>query len=271
MAGLAGCQAQDEVLTEPDDQAELRVMTFNIRWASPNDGANVWENRSEWVASIIDTSSAHIVGLQEVVHRQLEDIMAEQTRFEWVGVGRDDGQQGGEYSPILYDSDRFELVDSDTKWLSETPDVVGSVGWDAALPRVTTRITLVDVLSGDTVRVINTHFDHRGEQARIESAAMIGSWGGSYDVALGDFNFQPDTEAYEAMIAGGWVDAGAGTHDGLAETGTFRTFDPASETSVRIDYVFHSEDWSASSYDILAPIRDGAYPSDHLPVVVDLR
>lgn len=268
-ATLSGCTDQREMDDVGDET--VRVMTFNIRWASPNDGANIWDNRSDWVASIIDSSDAHIVGLQEVVHRQLEDIMASQSRFDWVGVGRDDGLQGGEYSPILFDSTRYELVSWDTQWLSATPDSVGSVGWDAALPRIATRVSLRDRRSGQVLRVLNTHFDHRGEEARVQSAAMIRDWASEYDVAMGDFNVEPDTEAYRTLLEGNWTDAGLQPPLLSDEEGTFRTFDPQSETSVRIDYIFHRSEWDVVMYDVLDPVRDGAYPSDHLPVVADLR
>lgn len=262
---VAGCTPED---SRSDDS--IRVLTFNIRWASPGDGANIWANRSEWVSSIIDTTGADIIGLQEVTHGQLLDIMRGQTRFDHVGVGRDDGVEGGEYSPILFDATRFELVEWDTRWLSTMPDSIGSVGWDAALPRIATLATLADRSSGDTLRVINTHFDHRGELARLESARLIAEWTAAGDVAMGDFNFEPETEPWQAMVGSGLVDAGLSPSDPDAEAGTFRTFDPASDTSVRIDYVFHTDAWQTVSYRVLDPVRDGAYPSDHLPVVVDL-
>jgi len=253
----------------PSDDT-YRVMTFNIRWASPGDGDNIWENRSEWVSSIIDSSGADLVGLQEVTHGQLLDIMGGQTRFEHVGVGRDDGAQNGEYSPILFDTQRFMLIEWDTKWLSTAPDSVGSVGWDAALPRIATRAVLKDRTTGDTLHVINTHFDHRGEQARLESARLIAEWAASGGIAMGDFNFEPETGPWQAIVTSGLVDAGLSASDPDDEAGTFRTFDPASDTSVRIDYVFHSPAWQTASYRVLDPVRAGAYPSDHLPVVVDL-
>lgn len=248
----------------------VRVMTFNIRWASPNDGDNIWENRSDWVGRIIDSSGVHVAGLQEVMHAQLQDIMSRQTRFDYVGVGREDGAQAGEYAPLLYDTTRFALIDWDTKWLSTLPDSVGSVGWDAALPRIATRVVLEDRITGDTLRVINTHFDHRGEQARFESAQLVAEWAAAGDVALGDFNFEPETEPWRAMVSNGLLDAGLTPSDPRAEAGTYRSFDPGSDTSARIDYVFHTPDWRAASYQVLDPVQGGYYPSDHLPVVVDL-
>lgn len=263
---LSGCSS-----TPTSDNDIIRVMTFNIRWANPDDGDHIWENRSSWVASIIDSSGAHVVGLQEVLSHQLGDIMKEQTRLAWVGVGRNDGLDGGEYSPILYDSTRFRLLDWGTRWLSAAPDSIGSVGWDAALPRIATLVTLEDRMNSDTLRFINTHFDHRGEEARIRGAGLIANWMENGVAALGDFNFEPDTDAYRAATNGGLVDAGLSPSDPMSEAGTFRSFDPSSETSVRIDYVFHNPAWQSLSYRVLAPIREGAYPSDHLPVVVDLQ
>ncbi len=263
---LIGCGS-----TPHDDQQEaIRVMTFNIRWASPGDGDNIWSNRSEWVASIIDSSEAHVIGLQEALRHQLDDVMRDQARLDWVGVGRDDGADQGEFSPILFDSTRLELISWDTKWLSSAPDSIGSVGWDAALPRIATRITLLDRVTLDTLQVVNTHFDHRGQQARLESSRLIGSWISDYDVALGDFNVEPDSEPYSALVEAGWMDAGIDWIPADGEPGTFRTFDAASETSVRIDYVFHAPGWTTVHYDVLSPVRDDAYPSDHLPVIADL-
>ena len=248
----------------------IRVMTFNIRWASPDDGHNIWETRSDWVSGIIDSSGVHVAGLQEVTHAQLQDIMRGQTRFGYVGVGRDDGAQRGEYAPLLFDTTRFTLIDWDTKWLSTFPDSIGSVGWDAALPRIATRVVLEDRGTGDTLRVINTHFDHRGEEARRESARLVAEWATAGDVALGDFNFEPDTEPWQAIVSSGLMDAGLTPSDPKAEAGTYRSFDPGSDTSARIDYVFHTPDWRAASYQVLDPVQGGYYPSDHLPVVVDL-
>jgi endonuclease/exonuclease/phosphatase family metal-dependent hydrolase len=248
----------------------IRVMTFNIRWASPDDGDNIWDNRSDWVSRIIDSSGVHVAGLQEVTHAQLQDIMHGQTRFGYVGVGRDDGAQRGEYAPVLYDTTRFVLIDWDTKWLSSFPDSIGTVGWDAALPRIATRVVLEDRGTRDTLRVINTHFDHRGEEARRESARLVAGWAAVGDVALGDFNFEPDTEPWQAIVSNGLMDAGQTLSDPKAEAGTYRSFDPGSDTSARIDYVFHTPDWRATSYQVLDPVQGGYYPSDHLPVVVDL-
>jgi len=249
-----------------ENEPDLRVMAFNIRWASPNDGVDLWSNRAEWVATLIDSSNADVVGLQEVLLHQMNDIMAHQSRFAWVGVGRDDGMQGGEYSPIMYDSTRFSLISSDTKWLSAEPNQPGSIGWDAALPRVATLVSLRDRQSGGMLHVVNTHFDHVGEEARLESARLVAEWADG-GIALGDFNVLPDSAPYAELVRGSHLDAGREADQD--QVGTFRTFDPASTVSNRIDYIFFPESLDLESYTVWAPVRDGRFPSDHLPVIAD--
>lgn len=251
--------------TEGTEQP-LSVMTFNIRYDNPNDGVDAWENRSKWVTSIIHDSGVHVVGLQEALKHQIDDIVTEESRFRWIGVGRTDGISGGEYSPILYDPDRLELLDWHTKWLSEYPDSVGISGWDAALPRIATIASFVDRTSADTIRVINTHFDHRGEEAREKSAALIGGWSTNPSIVMGDFNIESTTPAYTSLtVTRGLNDAAVLTE--MDSVGTFRTFDPAANVSRRIDYVFLTSGYRVLDYRVLSPLRNRRYPSDHLPVV----
>ena len=259
---LAGC-------TAPAPPSDVTVMTFNIRYASPDDGVDVWANRKDWVAALIDSSAADIIGLQEVLQGQLEGILSRTDRFDWEGVGRDDGATQGEYSPILYDRTRFERLDGGTRWLSPHPDSVGSRGWDAALPRIATWVTLRERASGREFKVWNTHFDHRGEEARRESARLVASWMTDGDVALGDLNALPQSDPWRELTGAGLVDTGAVA--GQDTVGTFRTFDPASDVSNRIDYVFLTPGRELVDYAVLDPIVGGRYPSDHLPVRVTFR
>lgn len=262
-----GCSSEKEAAS--DAPIDVRAMTFNIRYANPGDGVDVWENRRDWVAALLDSSGADVIGLQEVLHHQLEDILLRTERFGWVGVGRDDGKRAGEYSPILYDSSRFALISSGTRWLSETPDSTGSRGWDAALPRIATFVTLRDRSNGRTWTVWNTHFDHRGEQARAKSAELIRTWMRDADLALGDFNVLPESDPWNRLVLGGLIDAGRMA--GMDSVGTFRSFDPEAGISNRIDYVFLHPRHQLLDYRVLAPVRNGRYPSDHMPVVADVR
>ncbi len=253
-----------------DSEQSLSVMTFNIRYDNPSDGVDAWENRSEWVASIIHSSGAHLVGLQEALKHQIDDIITEESRFRWIGVGRADGISDGEYSPILYDPDRLELLNWYTKWLSQYPDSVGIALWDAALPRIATIASFVDRASEDTIRVINTHFDHRGEEAREKSAALIGGWSINTSIVLGDFNIESTTPAYALLtVTHGLSDAAVLAN--MDSVGTFRTFDPAANVARRIDFVFLTSDYRILDYRLFSPLRNERYPSDHLPVVARIE
>lgn len=263
-----GCSPSQDTIVERPDMV-IDVMSFNIRYDNPADGQDAWPLRTDWVAHLIDSSGADVVGLQEALYHQLLDIVMVASRFEWVGVGRDDGGMSGEFSPVLYDRERFELLDVDTRWLSETPDSVGSVGWDAALPRIATIVTLRQRSDGRTLRVLNTHFDHSGELARANSATLVKQWMSDSDIAMGDFNFQPDEAPWDSVTAGGLVDVALMMEKG--EEGTFRSFDPEAGISNRIDYVFLNPAHQAQKVDILATIRNGRFPSDHLPVLASIR
>jgi len=156
---------------EPKDEpATLHVMTWNIRYDNPGDGENAWPHRKDWVAEIIRREKADIIGLQEVLKGQLDDLTQRLPEMVAYGVGRDDGKMKGEYAPILYRRDRFELLDKSTFWLSKTPDVSGSKDWDAALTRIASWVKLKDKQTGKVFYFINTHFDHRGAEARLQSA-----------------------------------------------------------------------------------------------------
>ncbi len=187
----------------------LRVMTFNIRFNNPDDGFNAWPHRKELAASMIRYHDADIVGLQEALYGQLEDLKALLPGYEWFGVSRDDGSSGpdspGEFAAILYRSDRLERLDGGTFWLSPTPQVVGSLGWDAAITRTATWCRFRDKRSGREFYHFNTHFDHRGEKAREESARVILQQitviaaEAAPVVLTGDFNCVPTDPPYRVL------------------------------------------------------------------------
>lgn len=151
----------------------LNVMTFNIRYNTLRDSANAWSFRKDLVSNQILFHEVHILGVQEALYDQIQDLQKRLPAYRRVGVGRDDGATKGEFSAIFFDSTRLKMVTSGTFWLSPTPSVAGSKGWDAALPRIATWVTLRDKQSKSTVTIINTHLDHQGVQARKESAHLI--------------------------------------------------------------------------------------------------
>jgi len=279
VAQITNCttpQPSEQVTSEQMASEQLTVLSFNIRYDNPNDGVDAWPNRSEWVSSIIDSSSASVVGLQEVLEHQLADILSHTNRFAFVGVGRDDGLSAGEFSPVLYDSTTWEIDAWETKWLSSNPSVVGIAGWDAALPRIATVVDFRNVSTGQPLRVINTHFDHRGEIARLESAKLIAQWATQVAgpvVVLGDFNFEDSQPPYAEMVSGqdseGLLDSAALL--GGSSAPTFLGFDATNTSGPRIDYVFCNQALLPVSYETLSPSRDGRFPSDHAPVRVNLK
>lgn len=253
----------------------LRVMTFNIRYNTPSDSADAWPHRKDMAASMIRLHGADVVGLQEALKGQIEDLQDRLPDFAWFGVGRADGKEAGEFSPIFYREDRLDLLDHDTFWLSTTPSEPGSKSWDAAIERIATWGIFRDRATGEEVFVLNTHFDHVGEEARLESARLIvdrlaALAGDRPVVVMGDFNATPGSAPYEAMTAGMLRDAMHASehpHHGPTSTWTgFREIVP----DRRIDYVFVNDGFRVVQHAILSDQWDGRFPSDHLPVLAEL-
>src|SRR5918993_3001836 len=195
-AAPAGLLAQ----TTKPAEGTLNVLCFNIRLLTEKDGPNRWEARRDVFFDALTKGDPDLIGLQEVVHAQAEEIRAKLTDYEFVGVGRDDGKHKGEYAPVLFKRDRFEKLDEGHIWLSETPDVPGSKGWDAKLPRVASWAKLKDTRAGGrTFMCMNAHFDHIGKAARLESAKLLHRkaseiGGGLPGGVLGDFKTTQEDE-----------------------------------------------------------------------------
>lgn len=257
-----------------DETASLNVMSFNIRFNNPDDGEHAWPHRKDRVAGLVRFHEADVVGMQEALPGQIRDLEARLPGYAWVGVGRDDGAEGGEFSPIFYRTDRLELLDHDTFWLSETPDEPGSVGWDAALPRIVTWARFRDRATDRTFVHFNTHFDHRGEAARLESARLLvrqveAIAGEAPVVVTGDFNATPDEPPY-ARLADAFEDAYTAVEAPYGPAGTFSTFEVGNEADRRIDYIFSANGVTVHRFGTLTDQWHGHYPSDHLPVLAEV-
>ena len=254
----------------------LNVMSFNIRYNNPADGEHAWPNRRDRVASVIRFHKADLVGMQEVLRDQISDLEILLPQYGWVGVGRDDGKNGGEFSPIFYRKERFTVLDSGTFWLSETPEVIGSKSWDAAITRIANWVILLDLQSNQEFLHLNTHFDHRGEVARTNSAALIVARlknlaRGRPVLVSGDFNVPPTAPAYDTMTSAmddSYIKTATAPHGPLGTFGGFEVGSTANEQ--RIDYVFVDSTFQVLRYAALSDQWDGSYPSDHLPVLVEL-
>ncbi len=256
-----------------DKSAQHSVMTYNIRYATERDGINSWENRKEWVLEQLNETSPDVFGIQEGLHHQVAYIDSALSEYNFVGVGRDDGKTGGEYTAIFYQANTLEILKSDTFWLSETPDTV-SVGWDASMERIATWAHVKDKATENEYLVLNAHFDHIGEQARINSMKLIRQFIEENfsttlpAIVMGDFNAVPESEPIQYI---NWVmddafSATEGTPKG--PVGTFHGFDPEHPLDRRIDYIFVSDGIEVTSYETIHAFDEGFFPSDHLPILV---
>jgi endonuclease/exonuclease/phosphatase family metal-dependent hydrolase len=243
---------------------------------TPSDGVNAWPNRSDQVSALLDFHKADVFGLQEAFIGQIEDIHAKLPWMKWVGVGRDDGEKAGEFSPIFYNSEKYKPVKSGGFWLNEATDKSG-LGWDAACNRVCTWIILKENKSKKQFMVLNTHFDHVGNKARSESAKLILRKIAELNteklpvVLMGDFNLTPEREPI-SLIINELNDSRSVTKKApYGPVGTFNAFKFDAPMKDRIDYVFVSKDIEVERYGVLTDSKDQRYPSDHQPVVVDLK
>ena len=254
---------------------EFKVMSYNIRYDNPDDGINKWSNRKENVINLILTHKPAIIGLQEVLVNQLNDLKSGLKNYESFGVGRDDGKQKGEYAALFFEKTLFGKLDGNHFWLSEIPEIAGSKSWDAALTRMVTWVKLKHKKSGKIIFVFNTHFDHIGKIAREKSALLIKDKikqiAGEFDFILtGDLNTEPFEEAYQSLMNKGeniFNDA-AGKENNDA---TFCGFETKNKNCKRIDYILYSKKLSSKKYLVIHDNDGTYYPSDHMPVMAEIK
>ena len=268
---LAGC-------SEGEKKVKVRWATFNIRLDTPVDSLNHWGYRMERAAQFIKDAQLDVVGTQEVLHSQFEDLKRMLPEFEGVGVARDDGKTKGEYSSVFYRKDVFDALDSGTFWLSEYPDSVGLKGWDAACVRIATWAKLQHKETGKIVMAVNTHFDHVGVEARKQSALLIirkikEIVGDRAAVLTGDFNVTDQSDAYQTITTNEFVlkDAHKIAEKVSGVNYTFHNFtrQPLEKRS-KIDFIFVTPHIRVLSSDIPQEV-EGALLSDHNPQWIEME
>lgn len=260
---------------------QIKVMSWNIRLDTPADGQNQWKYRKSGVCDLIMNESPDLLGVQEALHNQMKYMRNGLKGYKSIGVARDDGKKAGEYSAVFYKKSRLRSLRSGTFWLSETPDQPGSRGWDAACNRVVTWSVFRDKETGREFLMMNTHFDHVGDTARIESAALIirksASLSGKLPVILtGDFNVTDRHRAYRILT---WADNEIVFTDTRKSAGaeisgpeyTFVGFSDQFEASDQIDFIFATYQFMVLSHKIPDFRKGMRYLSDHLPVAVILE
>ena len=263
--------------TAPAVAQPLNVMTFNIRYGTANDGENRWTNRRSFLFDVIRDANADVIGLQEALDAQLQEIVAAVPAFAIIGVGRDDGRTKGEYAAILFRKDRLHVSDSGTFWFSDTPAVVASTSWGNTITRICTWARFVD-RDGRAFWHFNVHLDHISQPSREKSTVLLAQRIGERRnlnepaIVTGDFNVGEDNPAIATLLG-----PRAGATPLLLDTfrvkypddkvvGTFTGFVAGTIDGPKIDYILVPPGTDVLAAEINRISRDGRYPSDHFPV-----
>jgi len=257
-------------------RGQTSIMSFNIRYNNPNDGENSWENRKKELTDMLLFYHPDILGIQEGLFEQNEYISLQLKDYKFVGVGREDGNQKGEYVPIFYNTNTYELLETKTYWLSQTPDKV-SIGWNASMERITTFGVFKNKTTHDTLYVFNCHYDHIGKKARKKSSKLIiklikekGLLNKNI-VVIGDLNSMPEDAAIKILknkLSDSFELANYPKEESIQ---TYNDFDNQSVSNKRIDYIF-TRNLNVISHKIIYNRRNnGLFISDHFPVLVQLK
>lgn len=256
--------------------APLRVMSFNIRYGTANDGENHWDRRRAFLVDVLRSEAPDILGVQEALHPQLAYILEALPGYAMVGVGRDDGVRAGEYASILYRTAAVSVSRSDTFWFSDTPERVASKSWGNSITRICTwaQCTLPD---GRPFYVYNVHLDHQSQPSRERSVGLLRARIEVRDpkapvLVTGDFNAGESNPAVTAMREGGLLrDTYREKYPSATPVGTFTGFKFGQVGGEKIDYVFATQEWEVVDAAIVRTARDNRYPSDHFPVTATVR
>jgi endonuclease/exonuclease/phosphatase family metal-dependent hydrolase len=250
----------------------LTVGTFNLRYDNPKDTGNLWVNRAPVVASLIRFHEFDVLGTQEGLRNQLDDLKNALPEYTWYGIGREDGKTKGEHSAIFFKTSTFNVLKSGDFWLSETPDKPGP-GWDAHLNRICSWVQLQDKKTKKKFYFFNVHYDHQGVQARRESSLLIMQKikeiaGKEPAVFTGDLNGNPESEWYKSLSTSGWLnDTYKQVEHPYVNNGSFNGFGANLKSTDIIDHIFVTAPFSVKKWGILTDTYHGKFPSDHYPVL----
>lgn len=255
----------------------IKVMSYNIRVDFGGDGVNNWEFRREFLANQIQFYEPDFIGTQEGKIHQLRYIDSTLTQHQYIGKSRDNSETEGEFCAILYNSKKFKLLNSETFWLSETPNQK-SKGWDAAYERICTYGLFEEIQSKKQFYVFNTHLDHIGATARSKSAELIVQKMKAINtknlpiILTGDFNSESNSAAYRSISEQLNDSKTVSKTKTFGPSGTFNAFDFNKPVTVLIDYIFTSKNnIEVNKHAVLSDSKNCKYPSDHLPVYTELN
>ena len=260
----------------------LTVMTFNIRYGTAKDGENHWTARREFLFDVIRAQNADLIGLQEALAFQIDEILAAVPGYAAVGVGRDDAARAGEFSAILFRKDRLRIAEAGTFWFSDTPSVPASKSWGNNITRICTWTRFIDA-DGRGFYHFNLHLDHESQPSRERSALLLKqriesrAFSAEPVIVTGDFNVGERNPALTSLVGGepgaaaAFVDTYRVRYPDAATVGTFTGFKLDATTGDKIDYVLVQPGTEVMSADIIRTSRNNRYPSDHFPVVARVR
>lgn len=254
----------------------IKVITFNIRYDNPRDSINAWPYRAGIVCDFLKTEKPDLFGLQEALWYQYEAIDSALAGYSSVAVGRDDGKKKGEMNPVFYNSTRFEFIRENTFWLSGTPEIPGSKGWGASLPRIVTWVELKDRVTDKILFYFNTHFAHDSDSARVMSAGILLNEvkriaKDNIFVITGDFNMAPGSKAYSIITESDLTDPFLKDSYNISATppvGPSYTTNGWSDKpgKNRIDYVFVRQGATVLNHNTIIRKEGNLFISDHWPV-----
>ena len=253
----------------------IKIISYNIRYNNPNDGKDIWENRRETITDFIEKEAPDFLGLQEVNFPQIQYLNSNLINYSFIGVGRDDGKTRGEFSPIYFNESKYNLLFSNTFWLSKSPDNI-SVGWDAAMERICTYGLFKQKNDGSKVWVFNTHFDHIGNVAREKSVDLILSKikdltkDKDQIIITGDFNLSDDSVPIK-KLQNFYNDVNIKMDNKSKFYGTFNNFKIDNNYNNRIDYIFYKNFDLIKSSHLHIKTDQGRWASDHHPVIAILK
>jgi endonuclease/exonuclease/phosphatase family metal-dependent hydrolase len=262
-------------------RTSLRAMSFNIRLGVAKDGANHWDKRKDFVVQTIKNYDADFIGTQETWEFQAEYLSKNLPDYTYVGRSRQNDKRG-EQCGIFFRTSRFAKLIEGHFWLSESPDQPGSKSWDSSIPRMATWLKLWDRENKKSFFVINTHFDHRGNVARTESAKLIRKFVNalpedSHVLVTGDFNAAQDSNPHKALFAkledqeSPVIDSYRVIHTKPSkQEGTFNGF-RGTDTGARIDWIAVTRGLEIKSAEIDRSSFEEKYPSDHFPVTAEVE
>lgn len=258
-------------------QDSYKLMTYNIKLDYPKEGKDSWDHRKDWMIAQINFYSPDIFGVQEAMANQMHYMDSKLTKYAYIGVGRDDGKEDGEFSAIFYDKTRLKIIKGATFWLSETPNKV-SRGWDAACNRICTYALFEDLQNKRKFWVFNTHFDHVGTIARTNSTTLILekikeiSQDELPVFLMGDFNLEPESEHIQTIKTTLLDSKEVSITAPFGPSGTFNNFEFDKPVTTRIDYIFINKNTvKVNTYAVLSDNKELRYPSDHLPVFIEVE